>query len=80
MPELKTGVRYEVALEILGQGRQPIMTAIQEERKKAVPSEAFLQYCKMRLDAIDELQDNLLPTDTTTIQRILDRQAAFVVR
>lgn len=80
MSELKTGVRYEVALEVLGQGRQPIMNAIADERKKAAPSGAFIRYCEMRLDAIDELQDSLAPADAATIERILDTKAAFVVR
>lgn len=80
MSELKTGVRYEVALEVLGQGRQPIMSALEDERKKAAPSSAFVRYCEMRLDAIDELQDSLMPADTATIERILDTNTAFVVR
>ena len=81
MSELKTGVRYEVALEVLGQGRQPIMSALEDERKKAAPSSAFVRYCEMRLDAIDELQDSLMPADTATIERILTKgEPAFKVQ
>ncbi|WP_034350473.1 hypothetical protein [Herbaspirillum sp. GW103] len=80
MSDLKNGVRYEVALEVLGQGRQPFMQAIHDEQQKAKPSQDFIRYCEMRLAALDELQDSLTPTDTETIQRILDADAAFAVR
>lgn len=80
MTELEKGIRYEVALEVLGQGRQPFLNAIVEERKKASPSEAFIQYCKMRLNAITELQENLRARDTETIDRILDPNAELQVR
>ncbi|MCL2658433.1 MAG: antitoxin [Betaproteobacteria bacterium] len=80
MSDLKTGIQYEVALDVLGESKQPIMSAIVDERRKAAPSQAFIRYCEMRLDALDELQDNLEPTDTDTVQRILDVNAAFMVR
>jgi len=66
-------ISYEVALEILGQSRQPFMQAIYEERKKSVPSQAYIRYCEMRLAAIDELQDELQPDDISTIERILTK-------
>lgn len=80
MTELEKGIRYEVALEILGQGRQPFLNAIEEERKKASPSTAFIQYCKNRLSAITELQEALRASDTDTIDRILDTNAQLKVR
>lgn len=80
MSDLKIGVRYEVALEVLGQGRQPIMSAIADERQKAQPSQPFIRYCEMRLEAIDELQDNLEPSDADTIERILDPNSTFRMR
>ncbi|WP_234267609.1 antitoxin [Hydrogenophaga sp. NFH-34] len=67
-------IQYEVALEILGQERQPLMTAIRLEREKAEPSEALLKYCQARLTAIDDLQSDLRSTDRDTIQQILDPQ------
>ena len=75
MSDLKTGVRYEVALEVLGQSRQPFMQAIHEERQKAAPAQVFIRYCEMRLAAIDELQDELTPGDVDTIRSILERDA-----
>ena len=65
------GIHWEVALDVLGDSRQPLMRAITEEKKKAVPSQPFLTYCKMRLDAIDELQHELHPTDMSTVERIV---------
>lgn len=80
MTELEKGIRYEVALEILGQGRQPFLNAIEEERKKASPSTAFIQYCKNRLSTITELQEALRASDTDTLDRILDINAQLKVR
>ena len=69
-------INYEVALEILGQSRQPFMQAIHEERQKPTPEQTFIRYCEGRLRAIDELQDGLMPVDVGTIRRILDRDAS----
>lgn len=70
-------IGYEVALEVLGQKRQPLMNAIHEERQKAAPSESFIRYCEACLKAIDELQDSLMPNDKTTIERILNKDQSF---
>ncbi|MCD8459803.1 antitoxin (plasmid) [Xylella taiwanensis] len=66
-------ISYEVALEVLGQRRQPFMQAIYEEKQKPVPSQAFIRYCENRLAALDELQETLQPTDLTTIERIITK-------
>jgi hypothetical protein len=68
-------ISYEVALDVLGQSRQPFMTAIREEEAKATPSRPFVRYCEARLRAIDELQDELEPSDRDTIERILAADA-----
>lgn len=65
-------ISYEVALEVLGQSRQPFMTALREERAKPKPSAPFIKYCEMRLAAIDEIHDELGFEDVDTIDRILD--------
>ena len=65
-------INYEVALEVLGESRQPFMTALREEKTKPKPSAQFIKYCEMRLAAIDEIHDELLLEDTDTIARILD--------
>ena len=64
-------IAFEVALEALGQSRQPFMQAIAEERAKPAPSGAFIDYCKARLAAIDALQEELHPADLATVRRIL---------
>jgi hypothetical protein len=73
-------ISYEVALEVLGQSRQPLMQAIHEEREKAKPSESYIRYCEARLAAIDELQDSLQPGDEATIERILSKDSTFQVQ
>jgi hypothetical protein len=80
MSDFRDGIKYEVALEVLGQGRQPFMNAIIEENNKATPSQPLINYCKARLSAIDDLQDELAPSDMDTIRLILDPNAALVVR
>lgn len=76
-----SSISYEVALEILGQHRQPFMQAIYEERRKPTPSQAFIRYCQARLMALDELQDSLQPADLDTIERILTKgDRAFTIQ
>ncbi|ADN62025.1 antitoxin (plasmid) [Xylella fastidiosa subsp. morus] len=66
-------ISYEVALEVLGQSRQPFMQAIYKEKQKSVPSQVFIRYCENRLAALDEIQETLQPTDLATIERILTK-------
>ena len=66
-------ISYEVALEVLGQSRQPFMQAIHDEMQKPAPSQVFIRYCESRLAALDEMQDGLQPTDLGTIERILTK-------
>lgn len=76
-----SSISYEVALEVLGQSRQPFMQAIHEEKQKAEPSQVFIRYCESRLAALDELQEGLQPTDLATIERILAKgEPAFKVQ
>lgn len=65
-------IQYEVALEILGQERQPFMSALRAERAKASPSAALIHYYEARLQALDELQDSLRTDDTSAVVQILD--------
>jgi len=70
-------IKYEVALEVLGQGRQPFMKAIREEKAKLSPDQSFIKYCEMRLAAIDEMLDELKPENTDTIERIIAKDGEF---
>lgn len=71
-------IAFEVALEALGQSRQPFMQAIAQERTKPGASDAFIRYCEARLAAIDALQDELQPSDMDTVRRILTRDPLFL--
>lgn len=82
MPTVDLGInsdsiKYEVALEILGQELQPFLEAIRLEQEKEKPSHAFTHYCEMRKSALRELQDNLRTADRDTIERILDPENGF---
>ncbi len=79
MSNFRDGIRYEVALEILGQRLQPLLVAIEEERKKANPSVAFIEYCETRIGAIGDLQEDLLPSEKEIIDLILDPNSEFKV-
>ncbi|MFT3778262.1 MAG: antitoxin [Ottowia sp.] len=67
-------IDYEVALEILGQSLQPFIMTIQREREKPHPSKALIAYCKARMAAIGDLQEDLRVNDRETIERILNPQ------
>lgn len=70
-------IAFEVALEALGQSRQPFMQAIALERAQPTPSVVLIQYCEARLAAIDALQHDLHPDDMNTVRRILNRDPLF---
>lgn len=72
-----SAVAFEVALEALGQQRQKFMQAIAGEKQKPTPSAPLIRYCEQRLEAIDDLQDNLSPDDMDTVRRILDNAPIF---
>ena len=71
-------VKYEVALEVLGQDLQPFMEAIRLEKARAKPSAAAIKYFEMRMAAIDELQQELRQ-DPEIIEKILDKKSLFRV-
>lgn len=64
---------YEVAIEILGQSKQPLVNEIHEERKKNIPNEQYLKFLKARKAVIDSLIDELDPKNEYLIKRILDK-------
>ena len=70
-------INYEVALEALGQSRQPLMEQIRNERLKAQPCAAYIAYCSARLDAIDQLQSELETDDREIIAKILNGELRF---
>lgn len=70
-------IAFEVALEALGQSRQPLMQELARERAKAAPSDVVIRFCQARLAAIDALQHDLRPADMDTVRRILARDPLF---
>jgi hypothetical protein len=64
-------VDYEVALEVLGQYMQPFVQAEYDEEQKEHPNKAFLDYCRARIRALGELQDELDTDDTELIEKII---------
>lgn len=64
---------FEVAMDILGQSMQPALRALNEERAKEKPCQAYIDFCKARMSAVHNLRENLTLDDTEIIKRILDR-------
>lgn len=65
-------IRYEVALEILGQTKAPYVNAIFEEMRKENPNQRYLDFLEEKKWAIDRLLDDLSPDDKYLIGKILD--------
>jgi hypothetical protein len=65
-------VDYEVALEVLGQYKQPFVQAEYDEEQKQSPNQAFLDYCRARIQVLSDLQDELDTSDIELITRIID--------
>ena len=64
---------YEIALELLGQSKQPLVQMRYDEMKKENPNQDLLNFVQKRLNAINELMDELNPEDEYLILRILDK-------
>lgn len=71
-------IKYEVALEILGQERQLLMGAIRQEKAKATPCVALVRFYETRMSALDELQDALRTSDLDAIEQILDKDNRLI--
>jgi hypothetical protein len=73
-------IAFEVAIEALGQSRQPLMQALAQERASSTPSAALIAYYAARLRTVDALQDELTPKDVDIVRRILAGDPLLVVR
>ena len=71
------GLRYEVAIEKLGEALQPIFAAINAEKAKPEPSPSAVAYYEAKIDLISDLQDALRPEETDLVQRILHDEFVF---
>lgn len=67
------GIRMEVAIEILGQMKQPLIQAMELEKGKENPSAALLEYWRGRKALLSNLQQNLRIGDVRAIELIADK-------
>lgn len=66
------GIKYEVALEVLGDSMRPFVQARAAERAKEKPNQAYIEYCTSIIQAIDMFRDELSPDDADMIARIFN--------
>ncbi|PPB84020.1 hypothetical protein B0O95_105204 [Mycetohabitans endofungorum] len=71
----RTGVRYEVALDVLGAIIAHHSEAIAVERDKPVPDEAVIERTLQKINALDALRDELDPREPETIERVIQQYA-----
>ncbi len=79
---INPGIDYEVALEILGQSKAPLVNALFREYTKEKPNEKLVAFLEKKKEAIDDLMDDLMddlsPDDTELVQMILDVKNQFL--
>ena len=63
---------YEVALEILGQSKQPLVSGLFNERNRENPDPKLIAFLKKKKEAIDDLMEELDPDDEYLIKLILN--------
>ncbi|MCG1042173.1 hypothetical protein KQH60_06235 [Mycetohabitans sp. B8] len=72
----RTGVRYEVALDVLGAIIAHHSEAVAAERDKPVPDEAVIECALQEMDALDtSLRDELDPREPEAIERVIQQYA-----
>ncbi|MCG1040540.1 MULTISPECIES: hypothetical protein [Burkholderiaceae] len=71
----RTGVRYEVALDVLGAIIAHHSEAIAAERDKPVPDEAAIERALQDKDALRALRDELDPREPEAIERVIQQYA-----
>ena len=73
-------IRFEVALEILGQSKAPFVNEIHRERKKENPNPLKIRFLQERKSAIDNLMDDLMPDDLELIAEIFGENTKQLYR
>ena len=66
-------IKFEVAIEILGQELQPFVSALSLERAKPSPSPSLIGYYQARIEALRDFQEALDAADLDAINAVLDR-------
>lgn len=64
---------FEVAIEILGQSKQPLVNEIDIEEDRENPDEKYLKFLYAREALVENLLDELEPSDEYLVKRILDK-------
>jgi hypothetical protein len=71
--ENMAGIRLEVAMELLGQMKQPFIQAMELEKGKENPSAALLEYWRGRKALLSHFQQNLRVGDVDAIKLIASK-------
>lgn len=71
---------YEVAIEILGQGKAPLVNALDKEYDKSEPNETYIRFLENKKAAIDQLMSELDSKDEYLIKMILDLEARYIFK
>lgn len=71
----RAGVRYEVALDVLGAIIAHYSEVIAAERDKPVPDEAIIAQAQQAKDGLRTLRDELDPNADEAIERVIEQYA-----
>ncbi|CBW76946.1 unnamed protein product (plasmid) [Mycetohabitans rhizoxinica HKI 454] len=71
----RAGVRYEVALDVLGAIIAHHSETIAAERDRPVPDEPAIERALQEVDALDALRDELDPKEPEAIERVIQQYA-----
>jgi hypothetical protein len=69
----RVGVRYEVALDILGAVIAHHAEGIAAERGKAAPDEVVIEAMKVEVDNFRSIRDELNPRDSDEVERVIEQ-------
>ncbi|MEN9983601.1 MAG: hypothetical protein RI918_1570 [Pseudomonadota bacterium] len=67
------GIRMEVAIEMLGQMKQPLIQAMEREKSKENPSTVLIEYWRGRKDLLTQFQRNIRVGDVDAIKLIAEK-------
>lgn len=70
----QNSIKYEVAIEALGDKRQKIMQMIEAEKKASSSSEPLINFGNALLLALDDLQSYIKPEHLNAIEQILNKE------
>lgn len=71
--ENMAGIRMEVAIEMLGQMKQPLIQAILQEEAKENPSAVLIEYWRSRKNLLTTFQRNIRIGDVHAIKLIAEK-------